>query len=67
MSGVTRMRVEANGRTETEVKDHLAEEVRSFCRRHVSRAHWKIEEQIQTTRDGFWGFAVLTPVRTEDQ
>lgn len=58
---VTRARFEANGKTDTEVKDALVEELRAFTARHRGARHWKAEEQIQTTANGYWGSLVLTP------
>ena len=57
---ITRVRIEARGSTEDEVKDELINGL-MFVRQGISdNSDWEItDEAVQTTLDGHWGFTVM--------
>jgi hypothetical protein len=55
---ITRVRIEAKGRTEQEVKDNLVEQARQISANHGR--HWEIEgEDVQAAKDGWWGYLTI--------
>lgn len=56
---ITRVRIEAKAQTEEQLRDDLASGVALFMENLAGDYHEIDDLQVQTTREGFWGFTVI--------
>jgi hypothetical protein len=64
---LTRVRIEARGETNEAVKEELIDSLVVVRETTDCPGSWEItDEEIQTSRDGYWGFIVMKQMLDEN-